>query len=230
MNAPVIAHPESPVRPRILVVDDDPINLEIVAEQLGRDAHDLVLIQNSGAAWTALEQEADALDLIVLDRMMQAPDGMELLRRIKAHSLLALVPVIMQTAASSPAEVAEGLAAGAYYYLTKPFSRKALRTIVSGALTERMHHKNLKNTLDNQQMAIACLSRAEFRFRSLDEAAALAALLSSLCPNPDMAAIGLSELLVNAVEHGNLGITYAEKSTLMSGGNWRGAGTRPRMG
>jgi anti-sigma regulatory factor (Ser/Thr protein kinase) len=64
------------------------------------------------------------------------------------------------------------------------------------------------------------LSSGEFVFQTLAEAHDLAAALSSLCQEPESASVGLIELLVNAVEHGNLGITYDEKSELRKNFNW----------
>lgn len=59
-----------------------------------------------------------------------------------------------------------------------------------------------------------------FTIRTLDEGRALAKQLAQQCPNPETAFIGLLELLINAVEHGNLGITYAQKSHLQSQDTW----------
>jgi anti-sigma regulatory factor (Ser/Thr protein kinase) len=64
------------------------------------------------------------------------------------------------------------------------------------------------------------LDRAAFRYRRLDEIGPLIEVLASLCPVPDQAAGGLTELLVNAVEHGNLGISYAEKKRLRQDNAW----------
>lgn len=62
---------------------------------------------------------------------------------------------------------------------------------------------------------------ATFRFRTLPEVAALSGFMSRYFPDPPRAAYGLSELMLNAVEHGNLGITYDEKKDLMFSGTWR---------
>jgi phosphoserine phosphatase RsbU/P len=59
---------------------------------------------------------------------------------------------------------------------------------------------------------------ASYQVRTLAEAKDLAALLASEHPDADRVVIGLTELLVNAVEHGNLGITYAEKADLLDRG------------
>jgi hypothetical protein len=60
-----------------------------------------------------------------------------------------------------------------------------------------------------------------FTFRTLAEAKDLASHIASFFPDPPAAAYGLLELMVNAVEHGNLGITYQEKSLLLSQGLWQ---------
>jgi phosphoserine phosphatase RsbU/P len=59
---------------------------------------------------------------------------------------------------------------------------------------------------------------AGYEVRTLAEARDLATLIASLHPDPDRIVIGLTELLVNAVEHGNLGITYEEKASLLDRG------------
>ena len=59
---------------------------------------------------------------------------------------------------------------------------------------------------------------AVYKIRTLQEAKALAAHLAAAHPEPDRVVIGLTELLVNAVEHGNLGITFREKAELLERG------------
>ncbi|AMK77001.1 MULTISPECIES: ATP-binding protein [Methylomonas] len=65
------------------------------------------------------------------------------------------------------------------------------------------------------------LRKAEFSFRTLNEIKGLTALLADLSCKPEKVATGLSELLLNSVEHGNLGISYQEKTELVSQGRWR---------
>ncbi len=61
---------------------------------------------------------------------------------------------------------------------------------------------------------------ATFRFRKIEEAQVVANFLASACPNPRLAVIGIVELIMNAIEHGNLGISYEEKTTLQKEGKW----------
>ena len=76
------------------------------------------------------------------------------------------------------------------------------------------------NTLPNNLEVARLLKEGHFRFRLLSEAHLLAAFLSEACPNPRLAIMGITEILVNAVEHGNLGIGFEEKSKLQMEANW----------
>ncbi len=214
---------------RFLVVDDEPLNLEIIAEFLDDSRYDLDLVLNAERALEKLETPGVEYDLIVLDRMMPGMGGIELLRLIKAERRFQRIPVIMQTAAASPEQVREGIEAGAYYYLTKPYEPKALLAIIRAALADiegQAKQAATAERLQHQSDALRLVTHAEFRFATLAEARSLASLLAALCPEPDTVAIGLSELLVNAVEHGNLGISYAEKSLLNREGGWTDEITR----
>ena len=66
--------------------------------------------------------------------------------------------------------------------------------------------------------AVRFLKTGEFEFRTLEEGNKLATLAANLCPESKMVVVGLWELLENAVEHGNLGISYDEKSRLNENG------------
>jgi response regulator RpfG family c-di-GMP phosphodiesterase len=158
--------------------------------------------------------------LLVLDRMMPVMDGIELLKRIKAEPRFAGIPVIMQSAASSSSDIAEGVAAGAWYYLPKPYAPRDLLTIVRAALEEVAEREAANLVVRNRRSVLDLLDVAEFEFHTLKEAADLAYSLAGLCPDPVSAAIGLSELMVNAVEHGNLRIGYAEKSEMRRNEVW----------
>lgn len=205
--------------PRVLVVDDERFNLEIISEFLADADYDLVLSDSGEEAWRRLDK-GDAYDVVILDRMMPGLDGIELLRRIKADPRFAHMPVIMQTAAAAPDQVREGLEAGAYYYLTKPFEPEALLTIVRTALSTFADHRAQADQLACQARVMGLALRGEFQFRTPQQARDIAELVSNICPNPGIALLGLSELMINAVEHGNLGLGYALKTRVKTDGAW----------
>lgn len=202
---------------RILLVDDEPLNLEILAEHLEEPAYRTVAANNGQEAWQILDADPGGFDAVLLDRMMPVMNGMELLAKLKADGRFRGLPVIMQTAAAAKEQVAEGLRQGAYYYLTKPFERDVLVAIVESALEQRRS----RMALVDDQLEPTALVAGEFRFRTLIEARRLCGFLARLTPRPEQVVMGLSELMINAVEHGNLGITYREKSALNEKGMWR---------
>ena len=71
-----------------------------------------------------------------------------------------------------------------------------------------------------QARSIGCLDYGRFRVQTIDEAYDLALLVAQACPNSEKVAFGLNELIVNGVEHGNLGIGYDEKTVLQETNQW----------
>lgn len=201
----------------VLVVDDEPIGREILAENLAVEGYGVVEAESGEAAWQLIDASPERFEAILLDRMMPDMDGIEILRRVKQRADMRHVPVIMQTGMTADADVLEGLQAGAYYYLTKPFSADTLLAIVAAATRDYRGHRELEAEVKRQGQILSCLSEARFIYRSTDEARALAALLANVAPEPARVVLGLSELMLNAVEHGNLAIGYREKSQLIEG-------------
>jgi CheY-like chemotaxis protein/anti-sigma regulatory factor (Ser/Thr protein kinase) len=204
----------------LLAVDDEPFNLMMIEEFLA-DEHQLVTAADGLEAWQLLDREPGRFDAVLLDRRMPGMDGMETLRGIRADARFRLMPVIMQTAACEPSEVAEGLAAGAWYYLVKPYKGGALISIVQSALRDRASRLEMERLDTDINGVLAMARQGRYQFRSPEQARQLAAMLARLCPDNPGVAMGLVELMLNAVEHGNLGITYAEKGELLASDSWQ---------
>jgi CheY-like chemotaxis protein/anti-sigma regulatory factor (Ser/Thr protein kinase) len=199
----------------ILVVDDEPVNLEILVENLRGEGYETTSAAAGEEAWQIISAAPDRFDVILLDRMMPDIDGIEVLRRIKANSVPILAPVIMQTAMSEAADIADGVRAGAFYYLTKPFAAETLLAIVAAAVKDHRQRVDLAREARQAVHTLRCLNRAEFIFRSPGEVRDIATLVANVIADPGRVVLGLTELMLNAVEHGNLAITYDEKSQLI---------------
>src|SRR5580693_6409480 len=103
---------------RILVVDDQPINVQLLKRKLEREKLE-VLTANNGLE--ALEQVKNHKpDLILLDLMMPDMDGLEVCQRLQASSETRSIPVIFVTARPTKESKLEGLNLGAVDYITKP--------------------------------------------------------------------------------------------------------------
>ncbi len=203
-------------KPALLIVDDEPFNQLVICDFLDGCGYQLDIASSGEEAWEKLQANPDKYDTVLLDRMMPGMNGIDVLRHIKQDQRLKLLPVIMQTAASEPEEVAEGLEAGAYYYLTKPFRPEIIRAVIATALRDRSERILESHDSETLHTALCHLSEGLFTFRTTESARHISTLLSCLCPSPQIAHMGLMELMLNAIEHGNLGITYEEKSRLIT--------------
>jgi len=206
--------------PHILIVDDEPFNLDIIEEYLEEVHFSTERAINGEAALDALKATPDAFSVILLDRMMPNKDGMSVLKEIKSNSSLAHLPVIMQSALSTRDDIVAGMEAGAHYYLTKPYDKALFLSVVKTAVGDWCHHKQLRESLQQGIDSVRLLNRGGFILRTLNECRSMATYLASACPSPERSVVGLAELMINAVEHGNLGITYDEKSRFMREGSW----------
>ena len=108
-----------PAPPRLLVVDDTPANLTLLANLLNR--HYQVQLATSGAKALELARRHPP-DLVILDVMMPEMDGYEVCRRLKADPLTAHVPVLFLTALSRPEDESRGFEAGGADFVQKPFN------------------------------------------------------------------------------------------------------------
>ena len=205
---------------RLLIADDEPDNLELLQLFLEREDYRVDTVDDGTLAWEKISADPDLYDVVLLDRMMPKMTGMEVLKKMKCDARLSRLPVVLQTALSSSQDVTEGIEAGAYYYLGKPYERSMLQSVVAAAVSDYKQYRQLAHDLEHTQRTLGMLDSGEFSFSTLDEAHALSLLLANGCTSGPSIVSGLSELLVNAVEHGNLGISYAEKSSLLKQGDW----------
>ncbi|MGF1661862.1 MAG: response regulator transcription factor, partial [Kineosporiaceae bacterium] len=138
----------TPVRRRVLVVEDDPGIADAVARRLRSEGYDVDTVHDGPAAVAAVLGEGPATtaapggaaagdggggryDAVVLDVMLPGLDGLEVCRRIQARIP---VPVLMLTARAEEADRLVGLAVGADDYLAKPFSPRELVARVAALL------------------------------------------------------------------------------------------------
>ena len=118
--------------PRILIVDDNETNRDILRTRLGRQGYELMEAADGEEAMAAAREHLP--DLILLDVMMPKVDGIEACRQLKADANLPFIPIILVTAKADSKDVVAGLEAGADEYLTKPVDQAALAARVKSML------------------------------------------------------------------------------------------------
>jgi class 3 adenylate cyclase len=118
--------------PRILVVDDNAANVDILRARLLAHGCEIVTATDGEEALTATREHLP--DLILLDVMMPRMDGVEVCRRLRADSSLPFIPIVLVTAKSDPKDVVAALEAGGDEYLTKPVDHPSLVARVKSML------------------------------------------------------------------------------------------------
>src|SRR5690606_28163401 len=128
--------------PRLLVVDDNPANLEIMETRLARQGYEVITARNGDEALIAAR--AQAPDLILLDVMMPGKDGIQVCRELKADPDLPFMPVILVTAKADPDDIVAGLDAGSDEYVVKPVDHAALIARVRSILRIKALHDTVQ--------------------------------------------------------------------------------------
>ncbi|CAN5788952.1 diguanylate cyclase [soil metagenome] len=184
---------------RILVVDDNQDNIEIIATRLRFRGYEI--LEASDGAQALAHVRDSAPDLILLDVMLPDIDGYEISRRIKGSEDLPFIPIILVTARDSTQDKVAGLDAGADDYLTKPINfpelearvrsmlrikrlqdeleeknRELERLSISDGLTGLYNHRHIHELLAEEYERVArthdCMSVAMFdldRFKTVND-------------------------------------------------------------
>ena len=149
-------HPLDPVTPAsILVVDDQPENLELLEDVLETEGYRVVLARDGEEALAEVERQLP--DCIVLDVMMPRLDGFEVCRRLKSRRSTRTVPIIMLTALAEVEDKVRALDLGADDFLNKPVSLQELVNRVRSMVRIR----SLRAQLDTSESIIVSLIEAQ---------------------------------------------------------------------
>lgn len=141
-------------KPRVLVVDDEEDLLELVRYNLTREGYAVECVSSGEQALQAARRAPP--DLIVLDLMLPAVDGLEVCRRLKADAATRDSLIVMLTAKSEEGDVVVGLERGADDYVTKPFSPRVLAARIRALLRreESRRREELETTIDVHELSI----------------------------------------------------------------------------
>src|SRR5437899_238297 len=129
--------------PRILIVDDNSMNLDILRALLAAHGYEIITATDGEAALAVAREEQP--DLILLDVMMPKMNGFEVCRSLKADFSVPFMPIIMVTAKADSKDIVEGLEAGGDEYLTKPVDHDALVARVRSMLRIKDLHDRVQS-------------------------------------------------------------------------------------
>jgi formate hydrogenlyase transcriptional activator len=135
----------------LLIVDDTPVNLEILVEIFANRGFDVVVATDGQSAIDLIPRARP--DLILLDVMMPGIDGFETCRRLKAKPETKDIPIIFMTALSETTDKVKGFKVGAVDYITKPIQHEEVLARVTAHVALRSLHQQLEeanNTLEQR--------------------------------------------------------------------------------
>jgi class 3 adenylate cyclase/CheY-like chemotaxis protein len=127
---------------RILVVDDNAANVDILRARLAAHGYEIVTAADGEQALTAAREHLP--DLILLDIMMPKLDGVEVCRRLRGDPSMPFIPVVLVTAKADPKDVVAALEAGGDEYLTKPVDHASLVARVKSMLRIKALHDQVQ--------------------------------------------------------------------------------------
>jgi sigma-B regulation protein RsbU (phosphoserine phosphatase) len=187
---------------RILIIDDDATNRQIMSRQLERQGHVVVTADNGRDALKLLKNVP--FDMILLDIMMPEMSGFEILKRVKLDEHLREMPIIVISAFDDPVAMASCIEMGAEDYLPRDFDPIILRARI-GSIMERARLKKQKD------MYIQAIEETQRRLQT--ELSDAAKYVSSLLPPP--------------IESGSLRVAWSFIPSLSLGGDIFGYHNRP---
>lgn len=199
----------------LLLVDDDVPFATVIRTSLEREGYQVLYANHANEARKILDSQHSNIEVMLLDWSMPDITGIEFLRTIKQEKSFEDIQVIMQTIMGSADDIQQGIDAGAFFYLVKPVKKELLFSTIRAAIRDADRKKELLQKLKESEQSFKFLTEGEFHFRSVAEGDSLAIRIANECPNPQESIL-ISELFANAVEHGNIGLTYEEKTNLIA--------------
>lgn len=122
-------------KPRILIIEDEKVMVEALRLRLEANGYE-VLTSNDGVEGL-IKARAEKPDLIILDVMLPAMDGLKICRMLKFDSRYHKIPIVMFTARTQESDILKGKEVGANAYVKKPFKSEELLKVISDLLEKK---------------------------------------------------------------------------------------------
>ncbi|MCD9020822.1 response regulator [Cohnella silvisoli] len=155
--------------PKVLIVDDDPTTLKIMADILGQEGLRVTAVSDGLQGLKAWERESD-WDLVVLDVMLPRLSGYELCRHIRERKSFYELPVLFLTSRNQPADLLVGFNAGANDYVTQPIDVSEFRARTRTLLRMK---QSIRDQLHMEMALIQAQIKPHFLFNTLNTIASL---------------------------------------------------------
>ncbi|WP_438824970.1 ATP-binding protein [Bacillus sp. JJ722] len=155
-------------RPLLLIVDDDPVNLQVLEAILPPDEYEITMVTSGKEALAVLDNKE--WDLVISDIMMPQMSGYELTRMIRERFTLTELPVLLLTARSQPKDIQSGFLAGANDYVTKPVEAMEIKSRIEALTTIK---QSVREQIRLEAAWLQAQIQPHFLFNALNSVAAL---------------------------------------------------------
>lgn len=155
-------------RPNLLIVDDDPVNLQVLEAILSPDEYEITMVTSGKEALALLDTKE--WDLVISDIMMPQMSGYELTRMIRERFTLTELPVLLLTARSQPKDIQSGFEAGANDYVTKPVEAIEIKSRIEALTTIK---QSVREQLQLEAAWLQAQIQPHFLFNALNSVTAL---------------------------------------------------------
>ena len=145
-NQKISSDNESKSKATVLVVDDSPLNIDVIVRML-KDSYKIV-VANNGAKALKIAEKSPKPDLILLDVMMPEMDRLEVCRQLKNNPLVDDIPIIFLTSKTDAKTALSGLKLGAVDYIHKPIEAELLKARVKNHINLKQAHDEMKRQID----------------------------------------------------------------------------------
>jgi DNA-binding response OmpR family regulator len=203
---------------KVLIVDDDPGVRDFLQKAIERQGHEVLLACDGAEGIRSFETHAPPL--VLSDIRMPGVDGLAMLREIRERSSECFV--VMITGYGSESSAIEALRLHANDYLPKPIGMDSILHLLQrfGALAaDRDLDVEIRSMVERRHLTMKVDNRREMTVKVVNYLVAETGNSFSADERQGIR-LGLVELIMNAVEHGNLGITYEEKSAALREGEY----------
>lgn len=208
---------------QLLLIGSDKNSEEFLRATLEEEGFQLTFVKDSAAAEQLIFKKPTAFyDAYLFDEShdhQQTLQNLKLLQALKNDSRYAIVPAIFQTNSQDTLEIQHCLENGAYFYLLKPFTKDLLLSVLNAVLTGFTCHQELTQRITDIENMRPLVQQAHFQIKTVEDAKSLSSVLAYITPTPKETSVGLFELMLNGIEHGNLNISYLEKTKFVKRGD-----------
>jgi len=212
----VSRHAKNTPSTRILVIGLSQEDQLFLQQSLESEPYECVFTKSATQAQQIIfENSPTFFNAYLLDDLTDHNENLTLLKTLNISASYSTIPIIFQTHEGNAHQIQAGLEHGAFFYLLTPYNKSLLMSVLKAAIKGFANYSDINRRIQDIEAIRPLLQSATFHIKTLEEAKSLSSVLSYATPNFKEVAIGLFELMINAIEHGNLGITYQEKTQMI---------------